>query len=461
MSKEKAMNNERVRVLAILDTAESLQLAALRLLEDDISPVGELQARCQKLMPVGFTLDSPPIVVPVGTGEILDDAEVERINPRQLLHPNSSKKFLVAGSLEVGDGGRVPDGFFADPPIGPRLTCGTSRAVGDAADVQTRLDTRALQFNGLDGNGVAIAVIDTGIYIPHLEQALGFIVNRDSANSWAPGSVATPAFWHRLGHGTMCAYDALLVAPQATLLDYAALLGRVDRSVQVTLVPMIVAYSKLLYLWKISSSPRINFPALVISNSWGIYHSSLDFPPDHPGRFIDNPCHPFRLLVWFLTRLARADVVFAAGNCGVDCPAPSCLRQTSRTIHGASAYPEVLTIGGCDVNYGITGYSSRGPAIAGMPDPYKPDVVAYAHFHGSEAGGRKRPDTGTSASCAIAAGAVAAIRTRLQPLSKPPAALNVVLRQTAQSFPSGSWNIDYGHGVLRPVAAARQLGLIP
>ena len=31
---------------------------------------------------------------------------------------------------------------------------------------------------------------------------------------------------HRLGHGTMCAYDALIAAPKATLLDFPMLLAR-------------------------------------------------------------------------------------------------------------------------------------------------------------------------------------------------------------------------------------------
>ncbi len=32
-------------------------------------------------------------------------------------------------------------------------------------------------------------------------------------------------------------------------------------------------------------------------------------------------------------------------------------------IMGANAYKEVLTVGGCDTNDEIVGYSSRGPSI--------------------------------------------------------------------------------------------------
>jgi subtilisin family serine protease len=174
--------------------------------------------------------------------------------------------------------------------------------------------------------------------------------------------------------------------------------------------------------------------------------------------------HLFRVLVSFLTHVAGADVVFSAGNCGVGCPAPACLGETTDTINGAATYPEVLTVGGCDVDYKVVGYSSRGPAIPWkppMPQPKKPDVVAYTHFYGSQAAGRKRPDTGTSASCPVAAGVIAAIRTKRPPSVTSPALLIDTLRNTARQFGGSGWNPNYGYGVIQPVAAARSLGLIP
>jgi subtilisin family serine protease len=458
--------SRRVRGLVVLDRDASriLTSAALRLLNDDPASVDE-RKRLEGLMPERFMLDSRPLVVPIGPGKILRDEEVENIDIEQLLHPESSEKFLVAGSIESR--GDVPDRldgapFFSDPPVRAYRTCGTSRAVGDAADVRAKLDVQTLRANGLDGTGVAIAVVDTGIDLSYLARALGTMPSVDAAFSWTPENIATPAFEHRRGHGTMSAYDALLAAPGATLLDYAVLLGRIDHSVEGTLASAIVAYSTLLYSWKISRSRRMNYAALVVTNSWGIYHPSLDFPVGHPWRFIDNPDHPFRVLVWILARLAGADIVFAAGNCGSDCPAPPCLRLTANAINGAAAYPEVLTVGGCSVDYELVGYSSRGPAIPGMPEPReKPDVVAYTHFYGSEAQARKQPDTGTSASCPIAAGSIAAIRTRLPPSTTSPAFLISTLQETALPQGRSAWNADYGYGVIQPVAAGRALGLIP
>src|SRR5262249_40146552 len=156
-------------------------------------------------------------------------------------NPEKSAKFLVRGffkSAEVldrlhRDAGTI---FHADPSIvgllePPHPTCGTSPKVGDTDTVRQRLHVGTLADFGLDGRNVALAIVDSGIYLPRIVRLLGdvkpsgFVPNVDSARSWKEHVVTEP-FGHRLGHGTMCAYDALIVAPKATLLDYAILLGR-------------------------------------------------------------------------------------------------------------------------------------------------------------------------------------------------------------------------------------------
>lgn len=127
------------------------------------------------------------------------------------------------------------------------------------------------------------------------------------------------------------------------------------------------AYLQLAVLWASGS-----FDALVVSNSWGIFHPSLeDFPPGHPYRFIDNPNHIFHYLVRALAA-AGVDIIFCGNNCGNGtncagaCASGTCLSKTDRMIMGANAYQEVLTIGGCDTNDQVVGYSSRGPSIPHM-----------------------------------------------------------------------------------------------
>ena len=122
----------------------------------------------------------------------------------------------------------------------------------------------------------------------------------------------------------------------------------------------------------------------------------------------------------------------------------------------------MLTIGGCDTNDALVGYSSRGPSINGMY-PYKPDVVAYTHFLGSRVNRTFVPDTGVSAACPVAAGCVAALRTHpdLKPSKVSSAKLFKALRDTARKpagMPAG-WDDGYGYGVIDPVAAARSLGV--
>jgi hypothetical protein len=129
-------------------------------------------------------------------------------------------------------------------------------------------------------------------------------------------------------------------------------------------------------------------------------------------------------------------------------------------IMGANTYEEVLTVGGCDTDDQMVGYSSRGPSIAGMYQ-HKPDLVAYTHFLGSKTVGMCVPDTGVSAACPVAAGCVAALRTKVKPNAVKPAALFKKLRDTARKPGGPGWTPDFGHGIIDPVAAGRALNAIP
>jgi subtilisin family serine protease len=107
-------------------------------------------------------------------------------------------------------------------------------------------------------------------------------------------------------------------------------------------------------------------------------------------------------------------------------------------IMGANAYPEVLTVGGCDTDNDVIGYSSKTRR-------------------------NYLPDTGVSAACPVAAGCIAALRTKALPEATRPDALFSIIKQTARgnkSGPGGTWNGDFGHGIIDPVEAARRLGLI-
>jgi Subtilase family len=436
-------------------------------------------------VPSEFTVDPSFGAIPIGQGARRGDG----IDLKAFLDPAKSATFLVSGSVRasrdgapeflVEKGEKYP--VHSNPLVGGLLqdvkpcppTCGTSQAVGDTSRVRQKLGFQTLQDNGLDGSGVALAIVDSGIFRPRLERALGEAlqsarpINLNVNYSWKPPQLVTQPGAHRVGHGTMCAYDAWIMAPNATLLDFPMLLTRpvADHHSTSTADAAMLAYLQLAVLWASGS-----FDALVVSNSWGIFHPSLeDFPPAHPYRFIDNPNHIFHYLVRALAA-AGVDIIFCGNNCGNgtncagDCASGTCLSKTNRMIMGANAYREVLTIGGCDTNDQMVGYSSRGPSIHHMFQ-HKPDLVAYTHFLGSKTVARYVPDTGVSAACPVAAGCVAALRTsnQVKPNAVSPAALFKKLRDTARKPGGGGagWKPDFGHGIIDPVAAGRALGVIP
>ncbi|MTD93492.1 S8 family serine peptidase [Hyphomicrobium sp. xq] len=343
---------------------------------------------------------------------------------------------------------------YSDPKIAPFSTCPGDPAVGSAKDVAKAIDVAKLADMGCEGSKVAIAIMDTGINLAHLKK-VGAKVSFDSSVSWSPSGVSGKPGKHPVHHGTMCAYDALIAAPKATLLDFPILLSTTSGASGMDgfLSDALQAYS---YLMMTMRSSDWKYSALVVNNSWGMYHESWDFPKGHSGRYADNPNHPFNIIVGTLAR-AGADILFAAGNCGSPCPDARCEGVTKNTIMGANAHPDVITVAGATVKKRRVGYSSQGPAIPGMKHS-KPDLTAYTHFAGSQAFGADEPDSGTSAACPVAAGCVAAIRSRVAPSKIGAGDLSRELRSdaTQPTGPTG-WNKNYGYGIINAVGTAMRL----
>lgn len=493
-----------IRVLAVLKRQENKQKWLVDLATD--SKDGARNIRTDDLgLPLEFLLDQSFNAVTLGrwSPDTLDferdridlDLEDPESVQRELevFKPQNSTYFLIRGFVRANDLASIPAEIvgkadesdlkiYSDPSMGAALTCANDPPVGSVRDAQARLNVGNLAAQGFDGGGVAVAIVDSGIFLQHLTRIdilngnpvrtrpvpkfpLAYVPALDFGNSWKPARVATPTGAHRIGHGTMCAYNVLAVAPRATLLDYPSLIARSpgDHTVTGTISAATEAFHRLLTFWIsniISAAPR--YRALVISNSWSIFHpSEEDFLPGNPGRYIDNLQHPFHVLVWILSQLG-VDVVFAAGNGGLPCPTPPFLHLTAGSIRGAAAYPEVLTIAGCDVNDLRVGYSSQGPAVTMLPGPTpdKPDITAYTHYLGSQVFGEREPDGGTSTACPIAAGCIAALRTRTIPFLRPARLFNA-LRSTARpgqgSGSGGVWNNQYGYGIIDPVAASQDL----
>jgi subtilisin family serine protease len=339
-------------------------------------------------------------------------------------------------------------GVFSDPVIQTCLVCPGDPAVGGDQDVASLLGVKALADAGMDGYRVSVAIVDTGVNLAHLESK-GRDPRFSSRRSWIPAGVATRPGRHPVGHGTMCAYDVGIAASKATLLDHALLLSETpgETAMSGLLSDAVLAYSKLLASIQAMPASR---RALVVNNSWGMFSPDWDFPVGHPGNYSDNPAHPFNVIVASLES-AGADILFAAGNCGRDCPDGRCRFGTGRPICGANSHPSVLSVAGVDTRKRRVGYSSQGP---GRLNPDKPDLSAYTHFRGS---GVYPADGGTSAACPVAAGVVAAVREKYPSSVLSPAELRALLFKTAEDLGGTGFDHDFGWGVIDGTALAAAL----
>jgi subtilisin family serine protease len=82
---------------------------------------------------------------------------------------------------------------------------------------------------------------------------------------------------------------------------------------------------------------------------------------------------------------------------------------------------------------------------------HKPDLCAPSQFH--ETDDAYTGSTGTSAASALAAGVVAALRTRWDASALPPDELKMLLMLTARRREGQEWNRQLGNGILDAAAA--------
>jgi hypothetical protein len=344
-------------------------------------------------------------------------------------------------------------GVFADLPIEPCLICPGSPPMGDTADVARLICAARMHGRGMDGQSVLLAIVDSGINKAHLA-GLGLTPTMDTGRSWVPVAGMVP-FEAPVGHGTMCAYDALIGAPRATLLDIQLLRASAS-GFGAFLSEAVRAFAHLTGVMNARRRPG-ELRSMVVNNSWGMFHPSWDFPVGHPGNYSDNPNHPFNRAVASLES-AGADILFAAGNCGADCPDGRCQGVTSNTIYGANGHPSVLTVAGVDISKARVGYSSQGP---GRLTRNKPDISGYTHFRGS---GVYAADGGTSAACPVVAGVVAAARTKKPHVpgnpSASPHAMRELVRGTATDLGVSGFDFDTGFGVVNGCALADRIAPI-
>lgn len=395
----------------------------------------------------GFNIDNTFSPVPLLSGVTKErgfhfgPADAEKVQSSYILRATldvDMEDISVIDRIVESDDSII--GIFSDPLISTCATCPGNRVFGTDKDVEHLLDVAWLQGKGMDGSGVNVVIVDTGVNMTHLKNK-GKTPRFDPSISWGPHA-SQPLGNMPVGHGTMCAYDVCIAAPQCTLADHALLTSNTPggSSIDGLLSDAVASYGALLSLMMRGSGDRQQLKTLVVNNSWGMYHPSWDFPVGHNGNFSDNPNHPFNIIVTSL-EAAGADIVFAAGNCGADCPDRRC-QNVTRAIYGANSSPSVLSVAGVLTNKDRVGYSSQGP---GRLEKQKPDIACYTHFKGS---GVWSSDSGTSASAPVAAGVIAAIRTMYPADLLPPADLRKLIKDTAEKTMGPGYNHDIGHGIM-------------
>jgi subtilisin family serine protease len=333
-------------------------------------------------------------------------------------------------------------GAYADPTIEPFVFC-QGGAVGSKDDVVQQLGLDTLHKDGVTGKNVRVAIVDTGL--DHSRLSAPIIGGWSAIDpNYQPGSTTPPK------HGTMCAWDVLIGAPDAQLLDYA-LLQSAGETLTGFLSDALKAFDQLIQLLHSAPGP------LVVNNSWGLLDSSEDAPVGSEQNYSANPNHPFNQITGALVA-AGADVLFAAGNCGADCPFPRCGindRGPGKSILGASSHPDVITVAAVTVQRERLGYSSQGPGVLCAS---KPDVAGYCQFIGS---GVFPVDAGTSAASPVIAGVVAALRQVKSVDALPPLSMKSVIERTAIDIGGKGWNTDLGYGVVDARGAYQMLKQSP
>jgi subtilisin family serine protease len=380
----------------------------------------------------GFQIDHDftPVSVPSPSGgmganedSMIVRGEIEESKIGELeSHPDVIKvwsdskiaPFDAAVDMEIRPIRLRKEGFGICPL--PPCDCEPGEAKGTISDVADYLGVSDIWAEGFKGEGIVVGVVDSGLTAKKRLRDGGRIPNviGGSKSDW--GKITR---W--MGHGNMCATDVLGMAPEAKLYDLRISDGEL-------LSEALEAFDWAIRQHKEDGTPQI------LTNSWGIFQEEQG--PD----YARNPDHPFTRKV--IEALDQGMIVlFAAGNCGSNCPDERCGSDTGpgKSILGANGHPRVMTVGAANLRGQFIGYSSQGPAAL---DANKPDFCSISHFEGFT-----DSDSGTSAACPIAAGAVALLKQADSSLTQ--SRIKKALRDTAKSIGGSGWNKHAGAGIIR------------
>lgn len=307
----------------------------------------------------------------------------------------------------------------------PAVDCSPFQPAVSTDEIATALGAKEIWDDGHSGRDIVVGILDEGVNGNAYPVRGGF--NRPGAQ--APGAAPVTS------HGSMCAADVLVAAPDATLFDYPFL--GVPRS-----GGALAMFQAVLDHRRIDGIPHLT------NNSYGF----TGVPPKDrlPGHEIWDFNHPLHRKVREVVA-SGAPTFFAAGNCGENCPSGNCDPSgigPGKSIHASNSLVEVITIAAVNSQGTRIGYSSQGP---GLFEQEKPDLASYSHFFGNfgpgRPGGEETPfDNGTSAATPVACG-VGALLLSAKP-GVTPAQLKAAMIEGARNAPGSGWDAEIGHGIL-------------
>lgn len=416
-------------------------------LEGDAIPVPMFiaPAAATAAVPTGFEAFSVPETNPdmtsatVVVSALVDSATLDELNARADVRvwPNSELTIFADWDPALRDVQDEPTESVAvlDAPGAPAgLDCRPFKPGIDVDSIRELLNVAAAWDDGFRGEGVVVGIIDEGIDGTVYPVIGGF--SRPGAQ--APGTAPITS------HGSMCAADVLVAAPDAKLYDYP-FLGIPNSG------GALAMFQAVLDQRRVDGTPHLT------SNSYGFVGvPPQDQFPTHEIWDLDHPLHrKVREVI-----ASGAPTFFAAGNCGENCPSGACKPTgigPGRSIHGSNSLAEVITIAAVNSRHERIGYSSQGP---GMFEGEKPDLSAYSHLFGNFGPGRPGGDAdapfdnGTSAATPVAAGVAALLVSARQGVT--PDQIRVALVEGATSDGLG-WNAGFGRGVINAGAAYEAL----
>jgi subtilisin family serine protease len=456
LSDEAAMPRGAARKQAVYDdlvaTAKSSQVAALEKLAQ-LQTIGEVSSFESMFLPNAILITAAPGKASSVTQALQGVANVEALQENKtwsiatdgVLTPTSD---ALAGATHLTRQSRAT-------PSWNRIPRGESESAQDSPPPQTLVAPEAPQIAwgvakigapaawdaGIDGRGVTIGIVDTGLDTDHPAIKAHYRgTNADGTQSndynWYDGFGTSAKPFDDGEHGTHVAGSAaggsneraIGVAPGAKIIAAKAINGRGYNTTDATLKSL----QWMMAPTKVDGTVADPTKAPdVINNSWGNADQS-------DRTFLET----FEAL-----KAAGIEVVSAAGNDG---PRPG-------TISTPGSFPGFISVAATNQSDGVTSFSSRGPSKFAKPEDMVPNLAAPGGgITSSVPGGGYQSMSGTSMASPHVAGAVALL---LQ--AKPNATHDEIvkaLEQTAIDIDTPGPDTSAGYGRIDVVAALGKLG---